>query len=345
MLKPGFTLDPETAESIPRIARTVAGIPLAIELAASRLRMLSPAEIDRRLEQSFRLLRRKDRDTNPHHQTLDQAIDWSYKMLSNEQQLLFRRLSVFRGSFTMEATAALHETEDDLELLETLGELLNKSMVQRSTAGTPEISRYVVLEPLRQFAEARTDAAELRQARDDHAEYFAGYAENVAQLLRGPNQINWLKDVRADDANLVAAITHAVDAGRPDPTRRISAALLRFWLAERQLVEINGHLAAALAMEGGAPVPRAYALISHAFAVCTLEPNRSEETLALVREGNKMFCECGMGVGVGQARIHEGIVLWNHRELDAAASSPSQRWLRPVRPGAPGAPLRRGCAG
>ena len=142
---PSFELTVENADSAGRIVRRLDGIPLAIELAASRVKLLRPAEIASRLDECFKLLRGGPVDALPHHQTLERTIDWSYDMLSSDQQKLFRQLSVFRGGFTFPAATTVSGTDDEYATLDSLGQLVDKSLVQSMHSG--DEVRYHLLEP------------------------------------------------------------------------------------------------------------------------------------------------------------------------------------------------------
>jgi predicted ATPase/class 3 adenylate cyclase len=129
-VNPSFELTTGNQEAIGQIVQRLDGIPLAIELAASRIKLLQPAQIASRLDESFKILTGGPVDALPHHQTLELAIDWSYNMLEPDQQTLFRQLSVFRGGFTLAACAAVMETENEFDALDALGELVDKSLVR-----------------------------------------------------------------------------------------------------------------------------------------------------------------------------------------------------------------------
>ena len=140
----------------------------------------------------------------PHHQTLESCMDWSYDMLDSKQQTLFRRLAVFRGGFTLPACGAVSGSDDEFEVLESLGQLVDKSLVRTGPAG--EETRYYLLEPLRQYAAARTDADETTEAGGRHARYFQDLAERAAPELRGPSQLAWLGRLETEHDNLRVAL-------------------------------------------------------------------------------------------------------------------------------------------
>lgn len=320
-----FELTTENAPALIQIVTIVAGIPLALELAASRLRVLSVSEISERLSKSFKLLKSGARDSMSRHRTLEQAIDWSYQMLNDDEQMIFRKLSVFRGGFTLEAATAVDGADDDLEVLDLIGQLVDKSLLQRrSNAGQ---TRYGCLEPLRQFAMARANVEELEQATAAHALFFAAHVERVAVLLRGPEQVQWLAALRADNGNIDAALAHTCEAKLPDIARSLASTLTWFWLAERKLSQARDWLEAAIALDGGEPVPKAYALISLGFLKGVDDPS-APDLFEYLNEGISLFEDAGFGPGVGQARLYEGIGFFGVRDFASAEAIFTQ--LRPA---------------
>ncbi len=212
---------------------------MAIELAASRVKLLQPSQIATRLEDCFKILTGGPVDALPHHQTIERAIDWSYDMLDPEQQMLFRQLSVFRGGFTLDACGAVMETEDEFEALDALGELVDKSLVRTMPAG--EETRYNLLEPLRQYAAARISADEAAVADARHAGFFRDLAEKAFPEIHGPNQIEWFARLEREHDNLRAALAWGLEAGDADLAQRTAAALWWFWIVRRHVAEgVNG---------------------------------------------------------------------------------------------------------
>ena len=208
--KPEFQLTGNNSASVGQIVRRIDGIPLAIELAASRVKLLQPDEIASRLDECFKLLKGGPVDALPHHRTLELAIDWSYDMLDPQQQPLFRQMSVFRGGFTFAAAAAVSEADDEYEVLDSLGQLVDKSLVQSEHAG--DEARYHLLEPLRTVAAARSNADEADETGGRHARYFQDLAERAAPELRGHRQLEWLERLETEHDNLRAALAWGVDA-------------------------------------------------------------------------------------------------------------------------------------
>ena len=237
----GVTLgiDAPTAPLLVSICRRLDGMPLAIELAAARLRSLSLSELHDRLDQRFRLLTGGNRAALARQQTLRAAIDWSYSLLGETERRLVRRLSVFAEGFDLRAAEAVcgFGPIDPVDVTGLLGSLVDKSLVQAEQTG--ETLRYRLLETIRQFAAERlveddVDAAEphaeANAAAAAHCEYFLALAESAVPHLSGSEQAAWLRRLAADDANLRRAVEHAVAV--PDGTTlalRFSVALRRYW--------------------------------------------------------------------------------------------------------------------
>ena len=227
------------------VCRRLDGMPLAIELAAARLRSMSLAELHGRLDQRFRLLTGGSRTALERQQTLRATVGWSYALLTGAERVLLGRLSVFAGGFGLDAAEAVCGS-GDLDVLEVawlLGSLVDKSLVVAEPAGGG--LRYRLLETIRMFAaerlaEAGGEAAAVAAA---HCAHFLAVAEVAAAHLTGPEQGSWLARLDADQANLRRAAGHAV--GRPDGTAvvlRLGVALGRYWEARSRQPEAFGLL-------------------------------------------------------------------------------------------------------
>ncbi|WP_052372352.1 BTAD domain-containing putative transcriptional regulator [Amycolatopsis taiwanensis] len=213
---PGFTPD----DAVRRICRALDGLPLAIELAAARLRSLSPAQLETRLTDRFRLLSRGARTAAPRHQTLHAVVNWSWDLLDGQEQRLLRRLSVFAGGATAEAAAQVLSEVDAEELLEALAD---KSLVEVSCG------RYRMLDTIREFSAQRlAEAGEHDRFARAHAEYFLDLAQTADPHLRRAEQVTWLARLSAEHANLHAALRWAAHADQPTAFRLIGA-LTTYW--------------------------------------------------------------------------------------------------------------------
>jgi predicted ATPase/class 3 adenylate cyclase len=221
-----FTLGDSDRELVEHLCRRLDGIPLAIELAAARVRMFSPAELAEHLDQRFRLLT-GGRGAVERHHTLRAAIDWSYDMLAESERAVFDRLSVFWGGCTLAAAQAVCSSDavDELEVVEALSSLIDKSLlaVDRSDHAT----RYRQLETVRQYAEERLAASgDADTVRERHARYFAAFAREAARGLWSSDEVAWAQRVESDLDNVRAAVSWAVAAGETDLAMRIAAALV-----------------------------------------------------------------------------------------------------------------------
>jgi predicted ATPase/class 3 adenylate cyclase len=245
-----LAVDEQAGPVVVSVCRRLDGMPLAIELAAARLRSMSLAELHDRLDQRFRLLTGGSRTALERQQTLRAAVDWSYALLTGAEQLLLARLSVFAGGFDLAAAEAVCGSGDPdvLDIADLLGSLVDKSLVVAELAG--ETLRYRLLETIRLFAAERLAEAgdgEVATVAAAHCAHFLAVAEAAAAYLTGPEQGSWLARLDADQANLWRAAGHA--AGRPDGTAmvlRLGVALYRYWWARSWGQEAFGLLAPVL---------------------------------------------------------------------------------------------------
>jgi predicted ATPase len=246
----GLSFDEATVPLVVSICQRLDGLPLAIELAAARLRSLSLTGLADRLDQRFRLLTGGSRAALARQQTLEAAVDWSYSLLHGAEQLLLQRLSVFAETFDVDAAEAVCSF-GDIELFDVtglLGSLVDKSLVVAEPAG-PSL-RYRLLETIRQFAAERlADAGDDETAAVEAAHYahYLSVAETAAPHLTKPDQGSWLARLDADQANLRRAAEYA--ASDPDgtvPVLRLGVALRRYWRARNRSEEVLTLLMPAL---------------------------------------------------------------------------------------------------
>jgi predicted ATPase len=221
-----FALAGAEVELVTHLCRRLDGIPLAIELAAARVRMFSPAELADRLDQRFRLLT-GGRGAVERHQTLRAAIDWSYDMLAERDRTVFDRMSAFWGGCILEAAEAVCSGDDvnEIEVDGALSSLIDKSLVaaERSNLAT----RYRQLETVRQYAEEHLLASgEADSVRERHARYFAAVARDAGRGLWSTEEVAWAQRVEADLDNIRAAMSWAVVAGETDLAMRLAGAFV-----------------------------------------------------------------------------------------------------------------------
>jgi non-specific serine/threonine protein kinase len=229
--RPNFTLTAANAQAIASICRSLDGIPLAIELAAARIKILSAEQISERLTDRFRLLTCGDPDAPARHRTLRAALDWSFHLLAEPERALLRRISVFAGGASIEAVEHVCASDP----MDSLAHLIDQSLVLVSEhAGA---ARYRLLETVRQYAQERLrEAGEEPALRNQHAAWFLNLAEQAEPHLRDDEQITWLDCLDREYANLRSAIAWLEEQPSPEPALRLAAALWKF-------CEVRGHAA------------------------------------------------------------------------------------------------------
>jgi predicted ATPase/DNA-binding CsgD family transcriptional regulator len=258
--------DEETASVIGRICRRLDGIPLAIELAGARLRVMSASELEARLDERFALLTGGSRAGLPRQQTLRAMMDWSWELLTGAERAVLVRLSVFAGGFGLAAAEAVAAGPEvpAAEVAGHVGALVDKSLVQFGDAGAAP-GRYRLLDTVRQYAAGRLDAASpaaADAARIAHQAYYVVLAEAAAPQLIGSAHAEWLDRLDTELGNLRAAIAFTLTQPDPDPGLRLAASLRVFWSARGHAAEAAGALHALLDLPGaqGATLTRARAL-------------------------------------------------------------------------------------
>jgi tetratricopeptide (TPR) repeat protein len=219
----------ETVAPVVRICRALDGIPLAIELAAARLRALTPWQVADRLDDRFRLLSVGNRGVLPRHQTLRAIVDWSWELLDEAERVTLRRLSVFSGGATPESAERVCALGGDQSgVIDVISSLTDKSLVV--VTGDPQV-RYRLLETVRAYAAERlAEAGEEDLVRAAHAAYFLDLAERAEPELRGHDQIEWLTKLATEHDNCAAALRHAVSTRDGALGVRLVAALAWFWM-------------------------------------------------------------------------------------------------------------------
>jgi predicted ATPase len=231
---PGFELTGGNAEAVAEICRRLDGLPLAIELAAARVRLLPPQALLPRLGQELSLLTSGARDLPERQRTLRSTLDWSYGLLPASEQVLFARLGVFAGPFSLPAAEAVGagspdpgQAKEPAPVLETLGSLVDSSLVQADTRGGEP--RFALLETIREYALERLGDGDWVQAHDRHAAYFLALAEPAAAEFAGAGQLAWLDRLESEHDDLLAAMSWLVDQGPPEQALRLFSATWRFW--------------------------------------------------------------------------------------------------------------------
>jgi predicted ATPase/DNA-binding winged helix-turn-helix (wHTH) protein len=261
---PDFVITPENASAVQEICTRLDGLPLAIELAAARTKILSPRAILDRLQRPLQLLTGGPLDLPERQQTLHKAIDWSHTLLNDAEQKLFRHLSVFVGGCTLEAAEAVCNTRQDLaiDLFEGLSSLVDKSLIQRVDQAQTE-SRFAMLDTIREFAFNRlTENGEEPVARRAHAAYCLVLAEEGNPELGPADRARWLTNCDAEIDNLRAALDWLFETLDLDWALRLCGALFRFWDMREHLSEGRARLETVLRLAGAERTPDR-ARISH----------------------------------------------------------------------------------
>jgi predicted ATPase/DNA-binding SARP family transcriptional activator len=252
LANPRLAVTDASARAILDICRALDGMPLAIELAAARTRVLPVEQLAARLDDALALLGGGARATPARHQSLRGAIDWSYDLLSVPEQALFRRLAVFAGGFTPEAAETVCSAGgiERGTILELLFHLADKSLITLWQAGAS--ARVRMMEPLRQYALERLDDAERVVLRERHAAYFLALAEQAEPHLVGPDIAVWIERLDGEHDNLRAALAWVIERGDAERGLRLGHALWRFWLDHSYVAEGRRWLSRVLALPGAA---------------------------------------------------------------------------------------------
>src|SRR5215211_7506518 len=257
-----FSLTNENAQAVAEICARLDGLPLAIELAAARIKLLSPQAMCARLGDPLKFLTGGARDLPERQRTLRGAIAWSHVLLNEDEQALFASLSVFSGGCALDAVEPVCDLEDDLfvDVLEGLSSLVDKSILRQEemVEGEP---RFVMLETIREYARERLEAnGKAEKIRRLHAEYFLALAEQGASELQGPEEATWLERLEIDHDNMRAALSWTLRSEEAQLGMRLAGALWRFWDLRGYYGEGRRWLEEALAKDGQASRARAKAL-------------------------------------------------------------------------------------
>ncbi|MFB9677894.1 BTAD domain-containing putative transcriptional regulator [Streptosporangium vulgare] len=299
-VRPGFEVRRANVETVVRICAALDGLPLAIELAAARLRSFTVEEIATRLEEHgrFRLLSRGDPTAAARHRTLRAVVEWSWGLLSPDEQVLARRFAVFAGSASLEAAEAVCEVEDAAGLL---ADLVDRSLV------VADGGRYRMLDTIRLFcAERLAEAGEEDRLRGGHARHFLDLARRADPHLRRAEQLRWLAGLSAEHDNLTAALRWAVRDDRETGLRLVAALAAYWWLGGRR--GDAGEAAAELLEATGRPLPglEEEYVMCVAHAVPRALPEHWERAEAIMRSRDRPlrypFAEALWGMSAGPPR-------------------------------------------
>jgi predicted ATPase len=322
-VRPAFALTESNAPTVAALCRNLDGLPLAIELAAARITMLSPEALLVQLSDRLRMLGGGARDLPPRQQTMAATIAWSYDLLTPDAQDLLRRLSVFLGGFTWEAVQAVAglEAREFIDIDARLTTLVDQHLVRWT--GSDENSRFMILETIREYAWGQlTVSAGKTRARDAHAAYFLSLAEESMPYLTSTADPAWLDRLEADHDNLLAALSWLADSGDVARTIRLAGALGWFWYYHGHFQEGRVWLERALNMDtedagGSAPVSaRANVLVGLGVLLLTL--GEGERAAALLAAGAALRRADGDDLGGAYAKSLRGGALVSLGRYDEA---------------------------
>lgn len=285
-VKPDFKLTEDNAPAVAEICLRLDGLPLAIELAAARAKLLSPSAMRARLASCLQLLTGGARDLPARQQTLRQAIDWSYDLLSEPEQKLFRRLSVFVGGCTLEAVESVCDTKQDLglDVLDGMASMVDKSLVRQIEQADGE-PRFVMLETIREYGlEKIAESREEGQTRRAHAAYCLVLAEEGAAEDTGANQREWLSRFELEHDNFRTALEWLAETDDAEWGLRLGAALFRFWEMREYLAEGRDQMGKLLKLEGAAAPTNERVRVLFAAGVLAQEQGDYAVSDALLKE-------------------------------------------------------------
>jgi predicted ATPase/DNA-binding CsgD family transcriptional regulator len=307
-VKPDFALTDDNAMAVAHVCYRLDGIPLAIELAAARAKLLSVGQIAERLDDSFGLLSSGGRTAMPRHRTLRATMDWSHGLLSEQESVLFRRLAVFAGGFTFEAAESVcvgEHVERD-EVLGLLSHLVDKSLVLVAEEGGE--ARYRLLETVRQYGwEKLSESGEEGQLRERHAGYYLALAEEAEPELRGEGQLAWLECLEREHDNLRVAMRWLLERGESEEAAGLGWVLWLFWGIRGHYDEGRRSMEQALSVEGSDAMPasaRAKALYVEGMMENYQGDHLSAESL--LEESISLFRELNDKLGTAYALSNAG---------------------------------------
>jgi predicted ATPase/DNA-binding CsgD family transcriptional regulator len=318
---PRFGINEQNSLSIVQICRQLDGLPLAIELAAARVSVLAPAQIAARLNERFRLLGSGTSLAPSRHQTLIALLDWSYELLSEAERALLLWLSVFSGSFSLDAVGAVCDgVIDEYELINLLAHLINKSLVV--VIDYDGEVRYRLLETIRQYAwkklTASGDVSMLSTLRDRHRDWYLAFAEQAQAKLTSGEQSKWLDLLELEHDNLRSALEWSI-RGNPyaESALRLSAALWRFWDMRGFISEGRSWLSDALAVHNDAPAQiRAKAL--NAAGTLAAEQSDYGQATVLYEKALALRRQAGDTQGVAASLSNLGVMARKKGDFDEA---------------------------
>jgi len=318
-VRPGFALD-GNARAVAEVCVRLDGLPLAIELAAARCKILSPQAILSRLKNRFALLTGGSRDLPERQRTLRATIDWSYELVDESEQRLFRLLSVFVGGFTMEAAEAICKEcgSAEADVLDSIASLADKSLVSQveQEHGEP---RFQMLETVREYGlEALSASGEEGPVRDSHASVFTALAEAAEPRLEQEDEAMWLERLEREHDNLRAALGWLTVSGQVEQALRLAASLCLFWFMRGHLAEGRDRISDLLALPAGKTVTAGRARALNRAAFLTRFLGDYDATHRLISESLAIYRQLGDRSGVTDGLSNLGDAALYHGDLEEA---------------------------
>jgi predicted ATPase/DNA-binding SARP family transcriptional activator/DNA-binding CsgD family transcriptional regulator len=319
---PSFVLTPRNGQAVAQVCRRLEGIPLALELAAARIGVLSVERIAERLDDSLILLTAGGRTALPRHRTLRATLEWSHELLGEPERKLFRRLSVFAGGLTLEAAEAVGAGDriEQRDVLDLLSKLVDKSLVvTEASPGEEGALRHRILEPIRQYGRERLEeSGEAQEVRERHAEYYLALAEGADaqgadRELNAARPVAWLKQMESEHGNLRAALSWSLDmddeTGRAARLGlRLAVALWWFWHTHDYLSEGRRYLERALSGRSDPTMTSWRARALNATAGLALYQADYGASKAMMEEALTLYRELGDKEGIAAGLTDLGLV-------------------------------------
>jgi predicted ATPase/transcriptional regulator with XRE-family HTH domain len=320
-VQPSFELDPASAPAVGEICRSLDGLPLAIELAAARVRVFPPRALLQRLTPRLKLLSGGAVDAPPRHRTLQATIDWSFDLLSPTEQILLARLSVFAGGCTFESVEHVCNPDENLDILQDLTALIDKSLVHDDGLSQPQTQpRFSLLETIREYAATRLeDLDERKLIRDQHAEYVLWLCRQLEPLLIGPRQFDALSQVDAELDNVRVALGWRLEQGRAEDALELAESLSRYWIVRGRCTEARRWLEAGWAHAAQLP-PDRRAKVLLALGGVALEEGQLEGATRALEEALEEFRTLQDEPGIGQVLNRLGVIAWRQGAYERAIS-------------------------
>jgi predicted ATPase/DNA-binding XRE family transcriptional regulator len=307
---PAFELEESNAAAVAAICWRLAGLPLALELAAVRIRFLSPSSLLARLDRA--LSAGWARDVPDRQRTMRATLDWSHDLLSEPEKVLFRRLSVFFGGFSLEAAETVNDDDDDV--VDPLARLVEQSLVTTEQNAAEDEVRYGMLEPVRQYGKEKLEeSGEAEEAQRRHAAYFLDLAERAAPELTRAGQAASLERLGREHDNLRAALRWLLIRGDIEGAARIGWGALWFWYIHGHISEGRGWMERAL-RHGGAPTPGGRAMILAAIGALAWREGDNDRAEAALEEGERLARKSGDLEVLARALLARGYVATNRGE-------------------------------